>query len=140
MRIDRQQATGLLERARVARLATVGHDAQPHLVPVTFAVDRGADRIVTAVDHKPKTTTSLRRLRNIEQNPRVSVLADHYEEDWGALWWVRADGVAEVAPAEQHPELVRALTAKYEQYADHPPRASVIVIGVRRITGWSAGE
>ncbi|WP_438387123.1 TIGR03668 family PPOX class F420-dependent oxidoreductase [Actinopolyspora saharensis] len=140
MRIDRQQATGLLERARVARLATVGHGAQPHQVPVTFAVARGGERIVTAVDHKPKTTTSLRRLRNIEQNPLVSVLVDHYEEDWGALWWVRADGAAEVAAAEQHPELVRALADKYEQYAEHPPRASLIVIEVRRVTGWSAGE
>ena len=65
--------------ARVARLATTGSDGQPHLVPITFAVD--GDLICTAVDYKPKTTPNLRRLRNIQQNPRVALLADHYADD-----------------------------------------------------------
>ena len=76
--------------AAVARLATVGPAGQPHLVPVTFAVD--GDHIYTAVDAKPKTTANLRRLRNIAGNPRVAVLADHYEADWDGLWWARAPG------------------------------------------------
>ena len=50
----------------------------------------------TAVDAKPKTTTRLRRLSNIRGNHRVAVLADHYDEDWSALWWVRADGDAAI--------------------------------------------
>ncbi|ASU80223.1 TIGR03668 family PPOX class F420-dependent oxidoreductase [Actinopolyspora erythraea] len=139
MRIDREQAVRLLGRARVARLGTVGRDGQPHLVPVTFALpDDSGGRIATAVDHKPKSTTSLRRLRNIERNPLVSVLADHYSENWEELWWVRADGEASVRTAEEVPEAVRALAGKYEQYREHPPEASVIVIAVRRITGWAA--
>ncbi|WP_019852763.1 TIGR03668 family PPOX class F420-dependent oxidoreductase [Actinopolyspora mortivallis] len=141
MRIDRQQAAQRLERARVARLATVGRDEQPHLVPVTFAaVGEGVERIVTAVDHKPKTTTALRRIRNIERNPRVCLLADHYEEDWQRLWWVRADGRARTLAATRAPELVRALGAKYEQYRRHPPEGALIVIEVTNVTGWSAGQ
>ena len=77
---------------RVARLATMSPDSRPHLVPVVFAVV--GDTVWTAVDAKPKSTRSLRRLANIEANPRVSLLVDHYEEDWSALWWVRVDGKA----------------------------------------------
>lgn len=120
--------------ARVARLATVGADGAPHVVPVTFAVD--GDAIVFAVDHKPKRTVELKRLRNIAANPAVSLLVDHYAEDWSALWWARADGRAEVrAPGD--PALA-LLQAKYPQYARQPPAGPVVVIAVARWSGWSA--
>ena len=83
----------------MARLATVTTDDTPHLVPVVFAVDdpdAAAAVIYTAVDGKPKSTQRLRRLANIEHNPRVSLLVDHYADDWTQLWWVRADGTATV--------------------------------------------
>ena len=67
-------------RARVARLATVRPDGHPHIVPVTFALE--SDTIVTAVDDKPKTSTALQRLKNIEARPVASILADYYEDDW----------------------------------------------------------
>ena len=65
------------------------------------------DHIYSAVDAKPKSTTDLRRLRNIRANPRVAVLADHYEDDWDGLWWVRADGQAAILddPAAMAPAL-----------------------------------
>ncbi|MFR9731364.1 TIGR03668 family PPOX class F420-dependent oxidoreductase [Saccharopolyspora sp. MS10] len=136
MRISHEQARYWFQQAAVARLATADPEARPHLVPVTFAV-RG-DVLVTAVDHKPKSTTALRRLRNIERNPQVALLVDHYSADWEQLWWARADGRAEVRPAERHPELVGALTAKYEQYRHHPPRLDLIVVRVERWSGWRA--
>jgi PPOX class probable F420-dependent enzyme len=80
--------------ARVARLATADESGRPLLVPVTFALD--GDLAYFAVDHKPKTTRNLKRLRNIEANPQVSLLADEYDEDWTQLWWVRADGTATI--------------------------------------------
>src|ERR1700759_4185393 len=80
--------------APVARLATAALDGRPHLVPVVFALHD--DVIYTAVDAKPKTTRRLRRLANIERNPQVSLLVDHYADDWTQLWWVRADGVAAI--------------------------------------------
>ncbi|GLX92402.1 TIGR03668 family PPOX class F420-dependent oxidoreductase [Herbidospora sp. NBRC 101105] len=112
----------------MARLATAG----PHVVPVTFALE--GDVIVTAVDHKPKTTRRLRRLENIAADPRVSVLADHYEENWERLWWVRADGTARVV--DEWP--VDALTAKYPQYREIPPAGPFIVIDVHLWRDWTA--
>ena len=119
--------------ARVARLATVGPEEGPHLVPVVFAVV--GDTIVSAVDHKPKSTTRLRRLANIESDPRVSLLIDEYDEDWSRLWWVRADGRAAVHETWD----LAPLVAKYEQYADRVPTGPVIVVEVDRWSGWSAG-
>jgi PPOX class probable F420-dependent enzyme len=77
-------------QARVARLGTITPDGRPHLVPIVFAL-RG-DTVYSAVDAKPKRTAELARLTNVAAQPRASVLADHYEEDWSALWWVRGDG------------------------------------------------
>lgn len=139
MRLTEEDARARLSAARVARLATTGADGQPHLVPVTFAVD--GDLICVAVDHKPKTTVNLRRLRNIGENPRVAVLADHYAEDWDTLWWVRADGRASIASAEDAMRRpLDLLAARYGQYRDHRPGGPVIVIQVQRWTGWSGGS
>jgi PPOX class probable F420-dependent enzyme len=138
--VDAAAARDLLASARVARLATCGGDRrhQPHLVPITFALD--GEVIVTAVDHKPKRTTALRRLANIAANPRVSVLADHYEDDWSKLWWVRADGTARVveprAPAYQ--DAVARLVERYEEYRERPPEGPAIAITVSRWSGWRA--
>src|SRR3954452_24607785 len=80
--------------APIVRLATLDADGRPHLVPTTFAVE--GDHVYTAVDHKPKRSRDLKRLRNILGDPRVALLADHYEDDWARLWWARADGVARI--------------------------------------------
>jgi PPOX class probable F420-dependent enzyme len=137
VRLSEEEARARLGGARVARLATVGLDGQPHVVPVTFAVD--GDLIYTAADHKPKRTFNLRRMRNIRENPRVALLADQYSEDWAALWWVRVDGSASIVEhgqAAQHP--IDALTQRYEQYRRHRPAGPVIIIRADRWTGWSA--
>jgi PPOX class probable F420-dependent enzyme len=121
-------------QARVAHLATADKGGRPHLVPVTFAVHE--DVVVIAVDHKPKTTTNLRRLRNIAENDQVSMLVDHYDEDWRRLWWIRVDGTARILPAAARIEPVEWLRAKYEQYRDRPPQGSVIEIRVRKVVDW----
>jgi len=122
-------------KARVARLATAGADGRPHLVPVTFAVH--GEVVVIAVDHKPKTTTNLRRLRNIRENDQVSLLVDHYEEEWRRLWWVRVDGTARVLAEEvERAEPVAWLCAKYEQYRERPPTGPVIRIDVVTVVNW----
>jgi PPOX class probable F420-dependent enzyme len=136
--MDSAQCRRLLGSARVARLGTVGGDGAPHLVPVVFALV--GDRLVTAVDGKPKRTRALRRLENIRRHGRVSVLADHYEEDWARLWWVRADGDALVHEARSPvgAEALAALRQKYPQYAAQPPPGPVVVIEVDTWVGWSA--
>ena len=128
--------TEALERlagARVGHLATAGADGHPHVVPFVFAVEGG--RIVSAIDHKPKRSLNLRRLRNIGANPAVSVLVDHYEEDWTRLWWVRADGQGRVvAEGPEYRDVIVTLVAKYDHYLKKPPDGPVIVIDIERVT------
>lgn len=123
------------DEARVARLATVDEHGQPHLVPVTFALD--GDVAYIAVDHKPKTTRNLKRLRNIEANPRVSLLVDEYTEDWTRLWWIRADGIATILrdPAT-FAEPIRLLAAKYPQYRANPIEGPIIRIEITHRARW----
>lgn len=135
VRLDQDQARARFGAARVARLATADAQGRPHLVPVTFAL-RG-DVVVIAVDHKPKRTTELRRLRNIEANSRVCVLVDHYDEDWSQLWWVRVDGDARVLRGDDRAEPVRWLAHKYARYQDRPPAGPVIWIGILAWRGWA---
>jgi len=137
MRLSEADARARFAVARVARLATADASGAPLLVPIVFAVE--GELIYTAVDHKPKSSHRLRRLRNIADNPRVAVLADSYGDDWAALWWVRVDGCAEVltdADAVRHP--IDALVARYEQYHARRPVGPVIAIRAARWSGWSA--
>ncbi|BBX56026.1 PPOX class F420-dependent oxidoreductase [Mycobacterium shottsii] len=121
----------------VARLATVRPEGIPHVVPVVFAVDN--DLIFTAVDAKPKSTRRLRRLTNIERTPQVSLLVDHYDDDWTQLWWVRADGVAQIHPAGAVLHTgYRLLRAKYAQYQSMLLDGPVICVAVRRWSSWHA--
>jgi len=135
--VETPEARRRFAGARVARLATRGV-AGPRIVPITFAVV--GDRIVTAVDHKPKTTRALARLDDIRSDPRVALLVDHWDDDdWSRLWWVRADGVATVV--EKGPGIRRAadqLAARYRQYRERPPAGPVVDITVTRWTGWAA--
>lgn len=128
----------LFAAAPVARLATTGERGTPHVVPITFVCD--GDLIHTPIDHKPKKTTRLRRLINIEHNARVSVLVDHYEDDWTALWWVRTDGEASViGPGSPgHAAAAGALAAKYPPYRAHPPAGPIIEIGIDHWASWAA--
>lgn len=133
------EARRLFAAARVARLATVGGDGRPHLVPIAFAV--AGDSVFSAVDAKPKRTTALRRLKNVRANPRVALLADHYDDsDWTALWWARADGVARVLEPEdpEAPRAIALLVERYPQYRETPPRGPVLAVAVERWSGWSA--
>ena len=118
----------------VARLATVRPDGSPHLVPITFAVQDGD--IVTAVDHKPKRHQHLQRLANIEANPEVSVLVDHWDRDWSRLWWIRLDGFATVH--ESDPNAVAALAAKYREYVTRPPSGPVIRVSIDKTARWQS--
>ncbi|MGZ4512555.1 MAG: TIGR03668 family PPOX class F420-dependent oxidoreductase [Mycobacterium sp.] len=124
----------------VARLAMITPDGLPHLVPVVFAVAQdpdGREVVYTAVDAKPKTTRRLRRLANIENNPHVSLLVDHYADDWTQLWWVRVDGAATIHTDGTAVESAyRLLRAKYPQYQSVPLDGPVIAIVVRRWSSW----
>ncbi|HUG09252.1 MAG TPA: TIGR03668 family PPOX class F420-dependent oxidoreductase [Acidimicrobiia bacterium] len=135
--MDEAEARTRLEAARVGHLATVRPDGGPHVVPVTFAVVGNV--VLTMVDHKPKTTTRLQRLANIETYPSASLLIDHWSEDWTRLLWVRVDGAASIhADDPVWSDGRAALAVKYHQYGGRPPEGPAIAISIDRISGWSS--
>ena len=136
MTLSSAQARERFAAARVARLATVDAEGRPHLVPVAFAVD--GDRVYSVVDAKPKRTTALRRLRNVATNPHVALLADHYEEDWAALWWVRADGTGRVLDPSADEEAKRAVEMLGSKYPQQRAVGVVLAVEVKRWSGWAA--
>ena len=119
--------------AAVARLATV-HAGAPHLVPVVFCAHD--DALFIPIDGKPKSGRKLRRVRNIEANPAVSLLIDEYADDWTTLRWLRADGAATVVALSV--PVRQALRNKYPQYETTPLGSTAIRIDVERTQSWSA--
>ena len=126
-----------LTAARVARLATTDPDGRPHLVPIVFALD--GDTLYSAVDRKPKRSRTLRRIENARARPDVTVLVDHYDEDWERLWWIRLRGRARVLDDGKERERALALlAAKYPQYREVPPDGPVLAVDVTQVRTWSA--
>ena len=131
-----------LESARHGYLSTASSDGDPHLQPVVFQAL--GDALYIAIDEKPKTTLRLRRLTNIESNPRFALLIDRYEDDWSQLWWILLRGPAAVLwpsqwDADEASQAISALRAKYRQYEsmsleDRP----LLKLTPERITRWSA--
>lgn len=135
MTLDRGTALARFARASVASLGTTRESGSPHLVPITFAVE--SETVYSMVDRKPKTTTALRRLANIATNPAVSLLVDHYEDDWTRLWWVRLDGTATVSDDAGFVATARALLeSKYPQYESQLPDGPLISIAINNVTWW----
>lgn len=135
--MDLADAHHRVRSARVGRLATVTADGRPHVVPCCFAFD-GSDRIVTAVDAKPKSTGALKRLDNVRANSAVSLLVDHYDDtDWSQLWWVRVDGDARVVESgPEHDSALAVLVEKHPQYQQTPPPGAVVAIDHLRWRSW----
>ena len=107
----------LLANAPVGRLATANANGVPHVIPVCYALMGGM--VYSVLDQKPKSTslTRLRRVRNILANSQVSLVVDHYEEDWERLWYILISGSAELLEeGAERPAAIQALRAKYPQY------------------------
>jgi PPOX class probable F420-dependent enzyme len=128
-----------LTGARVARLATIDPDGRPHLVPIVFVLD--GDTLYSAVDHKPKRSRTLRRIENARARPDVTVLADHYDEDWHRLWWIRVRGRARVLDdGEERERALSLLVEKYEQYRSRRPDGPVLAVDFVEVRGWSGSD
>jgi PPOX class probable F420-dependent enzyme len=137
--VDRDEALRRLGAARVGRLATVDPGGLPHVVPFVFVLD--GTTIYWAVDAKPKRSTDLKRLANIEANPNVQVLVDDYQEDWTALWWIRATGPARmVGDDAERDRALSLLTEKYPQDTAEPPQGPMVAIEIARLTWWEAAS
>ena len=115
-------------RAACARLATVDPDGRLHLVPIVFALL--GDTLYSAVDAKPKRSRTLRRIENARKRPEVTVLVDHYEDDWTRLWWVRLRGRARVLDEARRPNARSAARGEYGQYREVAPGLPVLAVDV----------
>jgi PPOX class probable F420-dependent enzyme len=126
-----------LTSARVARLATTDPDGRPHLVPIVFAL--GGDTLYSAVDRKPKRSKRLRRIENARVRPDVTILVDHYDEDWRQLWWIRIRGRARVLDeGDERAHALALLEEKYPQYRSEPPDGPVLAVDCSEVRSWSA--
>jgi PPOX class probable F420-dependent enzyme len=124
-----------LTAARVAHLATTDPDGRPHLVPIVFALD--GDTLYSAVDRKPKRSMKLRRIENARARPDVTILVDHYEDDWSRLWWIRLRGSARVLDqGEERDRALALLQEKYPQYRTEPPDGPVLAVDVTDVRVW----
>ena len=127
-----------LEAQRVARLATADARGVPHVVPVCFAIADGT--LYVTIDEKPKrrSGTPLKRLRNIEENPAVAIVADRYDEDWTRLGWVMLRGPAAIlTDGSEHARAQALLRARYAQLRAMAIDAlPVIAVRVERVLSW----
>ncbi|MBX0329703.1 TIGR03668 family PPOX class F420-dependent oxidoreductase [Oscillochloris sp. ZM17-4] len=132
----------VLQTARVARLATVDDQGQPHVLPIVFAYD--GRRLYTPLDGKPKQVAldRLQRVKNIAANDQVAVVVDHYDEDWQQLAWVQLRGRAAVIMAgEDYDAGIALLQRKYPQYTAMPLDGHpLIVVQVARLRSWRAAD
>lgn len=127
-----------LAKRRIAHLATADAHAVPHVVPVCFAMAKHT--LYITIDEKPKRSPggTLKRVRNITENPAVAVVVDRYDEDWALLGWVMLRGRAEILiDGTEHGDAQALLRSRYPQLqamriAQHP----VIAVRIERITSW----
>ncbi|HEY7243170.1 MAG TPA: TIGR03668 family PPOX class F420-dependent oxidoreductase [Xanthobacteraceae bacterium] len=132
---ERERAFVLQQK--VARLATADARGIPHVVPVCFAITGHA--LYITVDEKPKTTfTALKRLRNIAENPAVTLVVDRYDEDWALLGWVMLHGRAEILTGgTEHRQAQALLRTRYPQLERMDiARCPVIAVRLERATSW----
>jgi PPOX class probable F420-dependent enzyme len=138
--LEQGEARRRFAESRVARLGTVDDGQRPHLVPLVFALE--GETVYSPTDEKPKKSTRLQRARNLEQNPNATLLADHYEEDWNTVWWVRARGRGRMVErgTEEFDRANHLLSEKYPQYEREPSTGPVIAIEVEEWLGWAYAE
>lgn len=124
------------EQARVAHVGTIDEHVRAHLVPVTFVIDR--DTFYSPTDAAPRP---VKRLRNLEHHPGVTILVDSYDEDWAKVWWIRMRGTGRtVGESPEHAHARQLLTAKYPQFASAPPdegAGPMLAVDVEEWLGWA---
>jgi PPOX class probable F420-dependent enzyme len=130
----------LVRSARVAHLATADKNGRPHVIPICFVFD--GNYFYSPIDEKPKRTApeKLKRIRNILENPQVSLVVDHYDEDWRKLSYVLVSGKARMLlSGAKHGKAVKLLRRKYPQYRKmRIDKLPMILIRPTRMTSWDA--
>ena len=139
MHLDHDEAMRRALAADHGVLATLDRVHGASLVPACYAID--GDRLAIPIDAvKPKGSTALGRVRNLERDPRAALLLEHWDPvDWSRLWWVQILLVRTREPAERVGVLERALRARYPQYRD-APFVDILTFRIEKIGGWEAAR
>ena len=139
MHLSREEALRRATEADHGVLATLHQPRGADLVPACFAIE--GDRLAIPVDSvKPKGSTALGRIRNLERDPRATLLVEHWDAvDWSRLWWVRLFLAPTKEPQERVASLERALRARYPQYAS-APFVEILTFRIDHIGGWAAAD
>lgn len=134
----------IIDKARVARLATVDSECKPHLIPVVFVFDNYCYFI--PIDEKTKRSRpeKLKRAKNIQQNSNVTLLIDDYNENWRKLYFIMIQGKATIIGGkklEQNELLLlekahKLLSDKYLQYQKIGIGEYVIMIIPQKVITW----
>lgn len=137
MKLSEEDSRARLEAHDHAILCTAHADRGIHAVPVCFAVDDG--HVGVPIDSvKPKAATRLQRVRNLEADPRATLLVEQWDRhDWSKLWWVRAELNWVADPGAREPTLARLLSVRYPQYREQP-FSQVLVLQITAVSGWAA--
>ena len=131
---------GFISDGRVGRLGTADPTGQPLVVPICYAWDGAA--LFSALDAKPKSrpVDALKRIRNIRENAKVSVVIDRYDEDWSELRYVIIQGEARLLTGgDEFTRGVDLLLAKYPQYRAMGlgrDEGLMIVVEPSKVTHW----
>jgi PPOX class probable F420-dependent enzyme len=129
-------ARALLDAERVGRLAYVGDDDRPRVVPVTFALAGGA--VFSAIDDKPKRAAEPARVRYLRRRPHAALCVDRYDDDWRRLAWVQLLGAVQVLDVAEAPAGLAALAARYVPYRERRPPGPVLRLAPERALHWRA--
>jgi PPOX class probable F420-dependent enzyme len=140
MRLAADEARARLAAHDHGILCTVHPTRGVDAVPVVYAVDEDGYVGVPIDRVKPKATTTLQRERNLEADPRATLLVEHWErDDWSRLWWVRAELRRHGEAHDRASALAARLAERYPQYRDQPFER-VLVLRIAGVTGWAAGD
>jgi PPOX class probable F420-dependent enzyme len=128
-----------IDAHRIGHLATADSRGRPHVIPICYVCDDSC--LYSVLDAKPKRVAvkNLKRVLNIQENPRVAVVVDEYDEDWTRLAYVLLHGTAQVLTGgEEHARALRLLREKYPQYrAMQLEGCPVICMAVQRVISWA---
>ncbi len=137
--MEKRNILELIKNARIGHLATVDSNLQPYLTPVVFVLHRG--NIDIPLDDKPKkvSTKELKRVKNIQENPKIAFLIDNYDEEWKKLWFVMIKGTAKICDKSEEQQvrtLQRILVEKYPQYSEVGTGNTYIKIRIQKVIYW----
>jgi hypothetical protein len=135
--LDTEQALQRAIDADHGVLATLHATRGADLVPACYAIDDGWVGIpIDSV--KPKGSTALGRIRNLERDPRATLLVEGWDaDDWSRLWWVRLLLIRSEAAEAVSDRLETGLRRRYRQYAT-APFVEILTFRIDRVSGWSA--